>query len=122
LPAAPATEPQRGRLLFQIGGALGELPADHSPAGNRDAAFVINIAASWENAADDAACVRWSRDCFEATRAFSTGGTYINFLTEEEGRERIEAAYGRTALARLAAIKRQVDPDNLFRHTKSIAG
>ena len=33
---------------------------------------------------------------------YSTGGTYINFLTEEEGRERIEAAYGRANLERLA--------------------
>ncbi|HEX6705731.1 MAG TPA: FAD-binding oxidoreductase [Albitalea sp.] len=114
--------PHSAILLFQIGGAIAEKPADHSPAGNRDAAYVLNIAASWENAADDAACVRWSRECFEATRSFSTGGTYINFLTEEEGRERIEAAYGPAILDRLAGLKRRFDPENLFRHTKSVAG
>ena len=36
--------PHSAILLFQIQGALGELPADHSPAGNRDAAYVLNIA------------------------------------------------------------------------------
>ncbi|WP_280155310.1 FAD-binding oxidoreductase [Piscinibacter sp. XHJ-5] len=113
--------PHSAILVFQIGGALGERSAEHSPAGNRDAAYVLNIAASWESAADDAANVRWSRECFEATRGFSTGGTYINFLTEEEGRDRIEAAYGRPTLDRLATLKRTYDPDNLFRHTKSIA-
>ena len=113
--------PHSAILLFQIQGAIGELPADHSPAGNRDASYVINIAASWENAADDTQCVRWSRACFEATRGFSTGGTYINFLTEEEGSERIEAAYGRPILEQLAELKKKYDPENMFRHTKNVS-
>ena len=71
--------------MFQIQGALNELPAAHSPAGNRDAAYVLNIAGAWEKPEDDAVNVAWARDCFEATRGFSTGGTYINFLTEDEG-------------------------------------
>ncbi len=114
--------PHSAIIFFQLQGALGELPAAYSPAGNRDAAYVLNIAGSWENAADDALNLRWSRDAFEATRTFSTGGVYINFLTEEEGRERIEAAYGKPILERLAVLKKKFDPDNLFRHTKSISG
>jgi FAD/FMN-containing dehydrogenase len=114
--------PHSAIIFFQLQGALGELPAGHSPAGNRDADYVLNIAGSWENAADDALNLRWSRDCFEATRTFSTGGVYINFLTEEEGRERIEAAYGKPILERLATLKKKFDPDNLFRHTKNISG
>ncbi|MES2564032.1 MAG: FAD-binding oxidoreductase [Pseudomonadota bacterium] len=107
-------------ILFQIQGALNELATDHSPAGNRDAAYVLNIAGSWEKPDDDEINVRWARDCFEATRACSTGGTYINFLTEEEGADRIEAAYGRSILDKLAAIKRDYDPDDFFRHTKRV--
>jgi FAD/FMN-containing dehydrogenase len=113
--------PHSAILLFQIQGALNDRAAGYSPAGNRDAAYVLNIAGSWENAGDDAINVAWARDCFEATRSCSTGGTYINFLTEEEGRDRIEAAYSTADLQQLAALKRKVDPDNLFRHTKSIA-
>ena len=64
----------------------------------------------------------WARDCFEATRSCSTGGTYINFLTEEEGADRIEAAYGRAILEKLAALKRKYDPDDFFRHTKRVTG
>lgn len=119
--AARLPSPHSAILLFQLDGALAELPADHSPAGNRDAAFVLNIAGSWESAADDAANMRWARDCFEATRVFSTGGAYINFLTEDEGPERVEAAYGKAILGRLATLKKRFDPDNLFRHTKNVA-
>ena len=114
--------PHSAILLFQVGGALGELPAEHSPVGNRDAAYVLNIAGSWEKREDDAANIAWARDCFEAMRACSTGGTYVNFLTEEEGRDRIEAAYGPLNLERLSALKRRLDPDDLFRHTKRVSG
>ncbi|MDN3920595.1 FAD-binding oxidoreductase [Roseateles violae] len=120
--AARIRSPHSAILMFQIQGALGDLPAEHSPAGNRDAAYVLNITGSWEKPEDDEINIRWARDCFEATRACSTGGTYINFLTEEEGADRIEAAYGRATLDRLAALKRRYDPENLFRHTKSVCG
>jgi FAD/FMN-containing dehydrogenase len=120
--AARITSPHSAILMFQIGGALNELPAHHSPAGNRDAAYVLNIAASWEQAAQDATHMAWARDTFEATRGCSTGGTYINFLTEEEGADRIEAAYGRATLDQLAALKRRFDPEGLFNHTKPVTG
>jgi FAD/FMN-containing dehydrogenase len=114
--------PHSAILMFQIGGELNELPADHSPVGNRDAAYVLNIAGSWEKPEDDAANIAWARAAFEATRGCSTGGTYVNFLTEEEGAERIEAAYGPASLRRLAALKTRFDPEGLFNHTKRVTG
>jgi FAD/FMN-containing dehydrogenase len=119
--AAQLVSPHSAIVLFHLQGALGELAPDHSPAGNRDAAFVLNITSAWERAADDAVNLRWARDCFEATQSYSTGGTYLNFLTEEEGPARVEAAYGKKNLARLVTLKKKYDPDNFFRHTKNIA-
>ena len=52
-------------------------------------------------------------------RQFSTGGTYINFLTEDEGDDRTRAAY-RTNYERLAQVKAAWDPTNLFRTNKNI--
>ena len=120
--AGKIQSPHSAILMFQVQGALGELPAGHSPAGNRDAAYVLNIAASWEKPGEDDIHMQWARACFEATRPCSTGGTYINFLTEEEGADRIEAAYGKANLDKLAALKRLYDPGNFFRHTKSVTG
>ncbi|MCG2594885.1 FAD-binding oxidoreductase [Ramlibacter sp. XY19] len=119
--AAQLPSPFSAILLFQIGGALNELPAGHSPVGNRDAAYVLNIAASWEHAQDDAANVAWARTAFRAMQPCSTGGTYINFLTEEEGADRIAAAYGRANLSKLTELKQKWDPDNLLRHNKPVA-
>ena len=117
--AARITSPHFAVLLFPLQGALNQFAEDHSAVGNRDAAFVLNIAASWENPADDAQHIEWARTAWRDARTFSTGGTYINFLTEEEGSDRIQAAYG-SNLARLAQVKAKWDPQNLFRVNKNI--
>lgn len=112
--------PFAGITLFPIGGALNELPEDYSAVGNRDAAFVLAIAAGWERAEDDAANIAWVRRTWQDLRPFSTGGTYVNFLTEEEGDPRIRDAYGRN-YERLIDVKTRWDPANLFRANKNIA-
>jgi hypothetical protein len=112
--------PHAGIILFPIGGALGDLAGDYSAVGNRDAAVVLNLTASWEKPEDDDKNVEWARSIWRDMRRFSTGGTYINFLTEEEDADRIQAAYGDN-LERLAEVKGKWDSANLFRQNKNIA-
>jgi len=111
--------PHSAVILFQLGGAIRRLPADHSAVGNRDAEAVLNVTASWEKADEDETHVEWARSAWRDMRRFSTGGTYVNFLTEEETDERIRAAYGGN-LDRLVEIKTRWDPENLFRVNKNI--
>ena len=58
-------------------------------------------------------------DAWQDLRRFSTGGTYVNFLTDEEGDDRIREAYGDN-LNRLMELKRKYDPNNFFRTNKNI--
>ena len=117
--AGRITSPHSAVIVFQLGGAIGDRPVSHSAVGNRDAAAVLNIAASWEKPEDDAANVEWARSSWRDMKRFSTGGTYVNFLTEEETGDRVAAAYGKN-LARLTEIKARWDPNNLFRMNKNI--
>ena len=64
--------------------------------------------------------IEWTRGVWRDMRHFSTGGTYINFLTEEDTGERIQAAYGKN-FQRLVDLKTKWDPTNLFRTNKNIA-
>lgn len=112
--------PHSAILLFPLGGALNRLPDDHSAVGNRDAKFVLNIAASWEKPDDDEPNIAWAREAWRQMRGFSTGGTYINFLTEEEGDERIHDAF-RANYERLVDIKTKFDPENMFRMNKNVS-
>lgn len=52
-------------------------------------------------------------------QSFSTGGTCIHFLTEDECPERVAAALG-TGLQRLAGVKSRWDPLNILRTNRSI--
>jgi len=117
--AGKIPSPHSALILFQLGGALNGLPEDHSPVGNRDARYVLNIAGSWERAEDDSLNVAWAREVWNDLKAFSTGGNYINFLTEDEGPERVEAALGQ-GLKRLAQVKAKWDPQNVFRTNRNI--
>lgn len=117
--AAKIQSPHSAVILFQIGGALNQVGEEHSPVGNRDARYVLNIAGSWEQASDDAANMQWARNAWNDMKTFSTGGTYVNFLTEDEGPERIQAALGK-GLARLAKVKAKWDPQNMFRTNRNI--
>ncbi len=117
--AGRIASPHSAVIFFQIGGALNRLEARHSAVGNRDARYVLNIAGSWEKPAADAANVEWARTAWQDMKSFSTGGTYLNFLTEDDGAERTEAALG-PSLRRLAEIKAKWDPDNAFRTNRNI--
>ena len=117
--AARIPSPHSGIVFFPIDGPLNRLADDHSAVGNRDARGVINITAAWEKAADDETNIDWARTAWRDARRFSTGGTYINFLTGDEGDERTRAAY-RDNYRRLAETKARWDPANVFRVNKNI--
>jgi hypothetical protein len=112
--------PHSAVILFQIGGALNKLPADHSPVGNRDARYILNIAGAWDKAEQDEANMKWARDAWNDLKQFSTGGNYINFLTADETPDRVAAALG-AAGDRLSQVKRKWDPENVFRVNRNIA-
>src|SRR5688572_5066627 len=112
--------PHSAVILFPIGGAINDLPADHSAVGNRDATCVLNITSAWDMADEDELNIEWARTTWHDMRRFSTGGTYINFQTADEGDDRIRAAYGANH-DRLVDIKSKWDPTNLFRVNRNVA-
>jgi FAD/FMN-containing dehydrogenase len=117
--AARILSPHSAVILFQVEGALNRLPQDYSATGNRDARYVLNLAGSWEQPAGDEANIEWARAAWNDMRPFSTGGNYINFLTEDESPERIRTALGK-GLQRLAEVKARWDPENFFRTNRNI--
>jgi FAD/FMN-containing dehydrogenase len=105
-------------FIGNLGGAAGRVPVDVTAYAHRDANFVLNVHARWEEPGDDARCVAWARGFFAAAQPFATGGVYVNFMPGDEG-DRVPAAYGAN-FQRLAALKREYDPDNLFRLNQNV--
>jgi FAD/FMN-containing dehydrogenase len=99
-------------IAFPWGGAVAR-GAAASPMANREAPWVIHPLTMWEDPADDDRAIRWTRDVCADVRPWSTGATYLNFVGDE-GEGRVVAAYGRDNYDRLAAVKAEYDPDDVF--------
>jgi FAD/FMN-containing dehydrogenase len=90
----------------------------HSPLAQRSAAYIVHPFGVWEGAERDEEHIAWGRAVREVLAPWRTGGVYLNFVGDE-GEDRVRAAFG-DAYERLAAVKEQYDPDNLFRGNQNI--
>ncbi|NVF15616.1 FAD-binding oxidoreductase [Vreelandella maris] len=116
--ASTLPSPQCEIFIATLGGQASRVDPQAMAYSSRDANYVLNVHARWETAADDARCITWARDFFARSQPFASGGAYVNFLTEDET-DRIAFAYG-ASYERLVAIKKQYDPENLFRINQNI--
>jgi FAD/FMN-containing dehydrogenase len=100
------------------GGAIGRVAPEATAFPHRDAAWLVNIPATWEDPAADGEEIGWARRSFTAIEPHLTGGKYVNFMGDDE-REDAGGAYGAT-LRRLRSVKRVYDPDNVLRLNHNI--
>lgn len=109
-------------LLFQLGGQVSRIKENATAYSDRTAAFNIDINGQWLSAHDPHATehLDWVRRTHDQLQPLSTGGAYVNFLNGDEGGDTVRSAYGSAKYERLAALKRQHDPDNLFRLNHNI--
>jgi FAD/FMN-containing dehydrogenase len=103
--------------IYPVSGAASRVGAEETAYAHRDAKFVHIIGAAYPDPAETPQHIAWVRDYWNALRPHAAGA-YVNFLMDE-GEERIRTTYGGN-LARLAAVKRQYDPTNLFRMNQNI--
>lgn len=111
--------PHSDIVIGHLGGVASRVGVERTAYPHRDAQFVVNAHARWQTPDEDAHSVAWARAVFQKIGEFATGGTYVNFLTHEEGERVPTAAYG-SNYARLVQVKRKYDPDNVFCHNQNI--
>jgi FAD/FMN-containing dehydrogenase len=100
---------------FTLSGAY-RTPGDADTAfgGNRSAAYVFNIEAATADRQVYEADRMWVRNFWDAMRPHATGsGGYVNFMVEAD-EDRVRASYGEAKYQRLARIKAEYDPANVF--------
>jgi len=100
-------------------GAETDPSGDATAYPHRDPAHHLLIEARWSDPAGDDEHEAWVREFHEALRPHTTGDVEMNFLTGDEGEERLRAAYGDN-YDRLVAVKNEWDPDNLFSMNQSV--
>jgi hypothetical protein len=105
--------------LRVLGGAMARVAADATAFAHRDARILVNVAAFYTDEQDKPIRAEWMNQ-FASALYQGNDGAYVSFLADE-GHERVRAAYPGATWNRLAAIKRQYDPSNLFRLNHNVA-
>jgi hypothetical protein len=104
--------------LYPIDGAAGRVGHDETAWAYRDARYGQVIVGVDPDPANAGRIRDWTIAYHEALHPFSMGGAYVNMMMDE-GQERVRASY-RNHYDRLAAIKAEYDPGNLFRINQNI--
>jgi FAD/FMN-containing dehydrogenase len=117
--AADIESPESTLGMMAMGGEIACRPADATPYQHRDAEWAVNIQSRWRKADEVDEHVSWARDAFDALTPHATGGVYVNFISRDE-RERIHDAFDAATYERLAAVKAEWDPENVFHRNQNI--
>ncbi len=105
-------------VLIPQGGAITRGPAEY-PIPWRTAPWCVHPLGLWEDPADDDRGRKWVHDLRADLKPWASGAVYLNFIGDE-GRDRVVAGFGKKNYERLARVKAQYDPDNVFHLNQNI--
>ena len=117
--ANAAPSPLNAVLVEHLGGAVARVGKDDTAFDHRDAEYNLAIIARWFDPAEADANIAWARALWEAMQPYARGA-YVNYLGVGDTPDRVRDAYSPRKYARLAALKAEYDPDNLFRRNQNI--
>ena len=100
------------------GGAIAARSDDDSAFSHRNIRVEFVASAAWTDPDEDDQRITAARRYGAALEPFASG-VYVNVLGDE-GEAGVRRAYPAAKLARLAALKRRYDPDNLFHLNQNI--
>jgi hypothetical protein len=104
--------------MYPIDGAVQDVDASDTAWSYRSSTWGSVFAGVDPDPANAGAIRRWSVDYHEALHPYSAGGAYVNMMMDE-GQERVRASY-RGNYDRLARVKSEYDPENLFHVNQNI--
>ncbi|HEY1806250.1 MAG TPA: FAD-binding oxidoreductase [Terracidiphilus sp.] len=105
-------------VLEHIHGAASRVPVEQTAFGLRRVHYSINIMPAWTDPSLAEKCIAWAQEFAAALTALGASDAYVNYLGDE-GPSAVKASYGAN-YARLAALKKEYDPDNFFRFNQNI--
>jgi hypothetical protein len=121
LAAAAAAKPSRLAQIhvWSLGGAVARVAEDATPFGNRGSQHPVDVLGQWREPALEPATLAWTKATFDSLTPFGSGA-YVNFMNENDPERTRREAYGEPRYRRLAELKRQYDPQNVFRLNQNI--
>ena len=102
--------------IVHCGGAIGDVAPTATALAHRRELYQLLMSASWKDAADNEAGRARVHAAWDKCSQF-TGGFYVNLNSADQ--KAVDDNYGPNR-ARLAALKKEYDPANLFRLNANI--
>jgi FAD/FMN-containing dehydrogenase len=112
-----APGPQCEIHVHQMGGAVARVGEGDTAFPERSMPFVVNAVTGWQDPDGAAAHTAWARSVIDAAADASSGRAYVNFLGDSDA---ARTSYGADTYARLATLKGEYDPTNMFRLNQNI--
>jgi FAD/FMN-containing dehydrogenase len=113
-----STAPMAVAQLRVLGGAMARVPADATAFAHRDRRIMTNVVAMYASPEEREERAAWVRGLADELSGGDPAG-YAGFLGDED-EERTRAAYPGATWERLAAVKADYDPDNVFRLNQNV--
>ena len=101
-------------LCMHLDGAPARVPLTATAVGIRRARYGMVFQSAWTEPVEDELHIAWARSAIAAVRPFSSGATYVNFITADEAAARVPGAYAGETFTRLRQIKAAYDPHTLL--------
>jgi FAD/FMN-containing dehydrogenase len=98
-------------ILLPLGGAVTRGGA--WPGFDRSTRWVVHPLGLWTDPNDDGRAITWAHNMRADMHPWATGDVYLNFIGDE-GEDRVIAGFGQDNYRRLARLKADLDPDNVF--------
>jgi FAD/FMN-containing dehydrogenase len=111
--------PSSQQLIAHWGGAVSGPAAAATPLLNRTASWVSHPFGLGDTPQGGQDAKAWVKRFRQDISPYATGGVWLNFIGDE-GQARIRAAYGDENYNRLAEVKLEFDPGNVFRGNQNI--
>jgi len=105
--------------LLAQGGVMAEPDEESTAFTGRSARYHTQCESYWSDPAEDDAHIAWARRAMDIVDADAAVGRYVNMLADTDP-ELGRSVYGDSKMARLVALKRAWDPDNVFRLNQNI--
>jgi hypothetical protein len=107
-------------MVEHLGGVVSRVGEHETAFSNRSAQYNASVLGTWVDRKDDEKNIAWTRAMGDELKKFATGAGYVNYMTADEGAERIRATY-EANLQRLRTVKKKYDPTNFFSGNQNIA-
>lgn len=111
------TSPYSALILQHVHGAVTRVPLAETAFPVRETCYMPTILAAWDEGPADAH-IAWTRKTFKRLSPYALKLNYINFMGTEE-QALLPPAFGQN-YARLVALKRKYDPENIFHLNNNI--